>query len=177
MALALLITLSGQRSALAMLRTVDGGVEVAIDVAGMQPGAHGFHIQANGACAPGPDAGSGHTVDFGAAGGHFDPDAAHKHGRPGQAVHETHVGELPNLHVGADGRGVLRHGNANVSLSAGPVSVLGRALVPHADADADADADDDDDDDDDASNPAGHPGTRVLCGVIALSLPAPQPAP
>ena len=131
----------------------------------MKPGAHGFHIHANGACAPGPDASSGNTVDFGAAGGHFDPGAAHKHGRPGQAANEAHAGELPNLQVGADGRAVLRYVNAHVSLSPGPLSVLGRALVVHADAD------------DYTSNPAGNSGARVLCGVIEPSPPAPQQAP
>lgn len=157
MAVAVLVTPSGQRSGTATLRAVDGGVEVAIEAAGMQPGAHGLHIHANGACAPGPDASSGKTVDFGAAGGHFDPGAAKKHGGPGQAVHEAHAGELPNLQVGADGRAVMRYVNANVSLAAGPLSVLGRTLVVHADPD------------DYATDPAGNSGARVLCGVIQMS--------
>ncbi len=158
---AVLVTPTGQRGGTATLRTVPGGVELAIEVAGIQPGTHGFHIHANGACAPGPDASSGKTVDFGAAGGHFDPGAANKHGRPGQAMHEAHAGELPNLQVGADGRGVMRYVNANVSLAAGPTSMLGRTLVVHADAD------------DYTTNPAGNSGPRVLCGVIELSPRAP----
>lgn len=156
-AVAVLLTPSGQQSGSATLRTVDGGVEVAIEAKGMQPGAHGFHIHANGACAPGPDASSGKTVDFGAAGGHFDPGAAQKHGRPGQGVHEAHAGELPNLQVGADGRAVMRYVNANVSLAAGPLSMVGRTLVVHADPD------------DYTTDPAGNSGARLLCGVIELS--------
>src|SRR5262245_24323847 len=42
----------------------DGGVEVAIEVSGLKPGKHGYHIHAVGKC-EGPD--------FKSAGGHFNP--------------------------------------------------------------------------------------------------------
>jgi superoxide dismutase, Cu-Zn family len=157
MAVAVLVTPSGQPSGTATLRIVNGGVEVTIEASGLQLGAHGFHIHANGACASGVDASSGKTIDFGAAGGHFDPGAAQKHGRPGQAGHEAHAGELPNLLAGADGRAAMRYVNPNVSLAAGPVSIVGRTLVVHADPD------------DYATDPAGNSGARLLCGVIEMS--------
>ena len=51
----------------------------------------------------------------------------------------------------------MRYVNPNVSLAAGPLSVLGRTLVVHADPD------------DYATDPAGNSGARVLCGVIQMS--------
>lgn len=155
-----LVTASGAPAGNATLRELPGGagVEIAIQVQDMTPGPHGFHIHANGACAPGPDP-SGQTIAFGATGGHFDPFMTGKHGRPGQSAHEAHAGEAPNILVGADRQGSLRFTNPHVTLQPGKTSVMGRALVVH------------EREDDYATNPAGNSGGRIACGVIT---PAPR---
>lgn len=157
-ATARLVTPEGAPAGNAVLTETAAGVEVAIQVQGLSPGKHGFHIHANGACSPGPDATTGQTIAFGGAGGHFDPGMAKKHGHPGQPSHEAHAGELPNITVGDDGRGSVRFVNANVSLTPGKTSVVGRSLVVH------------EKEDDYTTNPAGNSGGRLLCGLV-------QPAP
>jgi len=123
-----------------------GGVRVALDVTGIEPGPHGFHIHAVGKC-EGPD--------FASAGGHFNP-AGRKHGL--KNPEGPHFGDLPNLVVGPEGRGTIEHfapalvleGEGNALLQPG-----GTALVIHAKAD------------DEVTDPAGNAGPRVACGVIA----------
>lgn len=158
-AVATLLTPSGQSAGRAELTETAAGVEIAITVQGLAPGQHGFHIHANGACAPGADPATGQTVAFGAAGGHFDPGHSRNHGQPGQPANHAHAGELPNIPVGADGNGSLRYLNTHVTLGRQPNSVFGRALVVHANPD------------DYASDPAGNSGPRVLCGVIGAAQP------
>lgn len=158
-AVATLLTPTGQPAGRAELTETPAGVEIAIVVQGLSPGQHGFHIHANGACAPGPDPATGQTVAFGAAGGHFDPGHSRNHGRPGQPINHAHAGELPNIPVGADGNGTLRYLNPNVTLERAPHTVFGRALVVHANPD------------DYTSDPAGNSGPRVLCGVIGPAQP------
>lgn len=137
----------------AVLTAMAEGVEIAVNAEGLSPGPHGLHIHANGQCAPGPDA-SGKTVAFGAAGGHFDPDASARHGHPEHGA-QRHAGDLPNLVADNQGKGMLRFVNPRVTLLPGARdSVLGRALVVHADAD------------DYRTHPAGNSGGRVLCGRI-----------
>ncbi len=146
---------SGKAGGRALLTPAPAGMEVSIDVMGISPGLHGFHVHEKGDCSPGPDAATGQTVAFGAAGGHFDPGSSRNHGRPGQPSHQAHAGELPNIEVGADGRGTLRYVNPNLSGETGaPNAVFGKALVVHEKQD------------DYASNPAGNSGGRILCGVI-----------
>ncbi|GAA6119825.1 superoxide dismutase family protein [Acidovorax sp. FG27] len=157
-----LLNPAGSPAGRAMLRELPGstGVEIAIEVQNMAPGRHGFHIHAHGACAPGPDAATGQIVPFGAAGGHFDPFMTRNHGRPGQSAHEAHAGELPNIDVGADGRGSLRHTNPQLTLQPGQTGVLGRTLVVH------------EKEDDYASDPAGDSGGRIACGLIEPAGPS-----
>jgi len=153
-ATALLITPSGQQAGRADFTQTAAGVEIIIRVSGIAAGAHGFHVHANGACTPGPDAATGQIVAFGAAGGHFDPGNSGNHGQPGQAAHEAHAGELPNIPVAADGSGTLRYINSQISLRPGTTSVIGRTLVVHENAD------------DFETDPAGNSGGRALCGLI-----------
>jgi len=155
-----LMTASGQPAGMARLQDTQGGVELAIDAQGLPPGPHGFHIHANGACDPGPDAATGKMVPFGAAGGHYDPGMSHKHGRPGDPATVAHAGELPNLQAAADGRASLRYLNANVTVAAGPASVMGRTLVVHEKQD------------DYRTDPAGDSGGRLLCGLIEPAQPS-----
>jgi Cu-Zn family superoxide dismutase len=158
-AMARLLTPSGQPAGRVTLTTVQGGVHIATDAQGLKPGPHGYHVHMNGACASGPDAATGRIVDFGAAGGHFDPGVSRNHGAPGQPAHLAHAGELPVLQAGADGRAVSSYVNANVTVAPGKASVMGRTVVIHADTD------------DYVSDPAGNSGARVLCGLIEPAQP------
>lgn len=148
-----LLTPDGQPRGQAVLTAVGEGVEIVVNAEGLTPGLHGLHIHTNGQCAPGPDA-SGKTVAFGAAGGHFDPEASNRHGHPEHDA-QRHAGDVPNLLVDGQGKGQLRFTNPKITLvPGGKASVLGRTLVVHADAD------------DYRTNPAGNSGGRVLCGVV-----------
>ncbi|MDA8457312.1 superoxide dismutase family protein [Acidovorax sp. GBBC 3334] len=155
-----LLTASGTPAGTAVLTETPNGVEIMAQVQGLTTGLHGFHIHANGQCAPGPDAATGQTVPFGAAGGHFDPGQSQRHGHPGQAADKAHAGELPNISVGSDGRGTVRYVNENITLVPGKNSVMGRAIVVH------------EKEDDYKTNPAGNSGGRVLCGVIEPAQPS-----
>jgi len=158
-AIARLATSSGRPAGTVTFAPAGTGVEVAVQAEGLTPGAHGFHVHVNGACTVGADAASGRIVDFGAAGGHFDPGNSHNHGRPGDDKATSHAGELPALQADASGRATLRYINANLSLDRAPASVLGRSVVVHADPD------------DYVSDPSGNSGARVLCGVIEANVP------
>lgn len=143
-ATARLLTPGGELLGQAILTATPTGVEIALTASGLKPGPHGFHIHTNGTCAPGPDA-SGQAVDFGAAGERFDPpDPANK----------AHAGELRNLTADPSGKASARYLNTQVTLTPGPASVIGRALVVHADPH------------DHAAQPAGKSGARLLCGRI-----------
>jgi len=129
----------------ATFTAVTGGVEVKVKVAGLPAGPHGFHVHAVGAC-DGPD--------FKTAGGHFNP-TGKKHGLASPEGH--HGGDLPNLVVGADGRGEATATLAGVTLGEGEGSLFhqgGTAVVLHAG------------EDDGKTDPAGNSGARVACGVI-----------
>ena len=114
---------------------------------GLAAGDHGIHIHAAGKC-EGPA--------FTTAGGHFNPTGAH-HGVNSTQDPHPHAGDLPNLRIGADGKGRLTFLARAVTLADGASSLLqpeGTALVIHAKAD------------DLMSDPAGNSGDRVACGVI-----------
>lgn len=59
----------------------------------LPPGTHGFHVHERGVCDP----------PFQSAGGHFNPTDA-KHGY--MNADGPHLGDLPNVHVGENGRAV-----------------------------------------------------------------------
>ena len=122
-------------------REKDGKLLIEAKVAGLTPGEHGFHVHEVGDCSA-PDAAS--------AKGHFNP-AGKMHGRYDQAEH--HGGDMPNLL--ADAQGVAQYSAEVGGLTlSGPMGVVGRSIVIHADPD------------DYHSQPAGNSGKRVACGVI-----------
>jgi len=121
------------------------GVAVEVQVTGLRPGAHGFHVHDVGTCTP---------PDFKAAGGHFNP-TGRKHGLTNPAGH--HGGDLPNLVVGADGAGKATALLRGVTLDGAAASLFhpgGTSVVVHADAD------------DGMTDPAGNSGARIACGVV-----------
>jgi len=132
-------TLAGQAQ---FSQTADG-VKLVLRVEGAPPGEHGAHIHEKGDCSD-PEAKS--------AGGHWNP-AGHKHGAPPPSA--VHLGDLGNIHVGADGTGELTLSSAEWKLGGGSAEdLIGKAVVIHGGPD------------DLVSDPAGNSGPRIGCAVI-----------
>jgi superoxide dismutase, Cu-Zn family len=124
-------------------------VDVVVSVSGLKPGLHGVHLHAVGKCEP----------DFAAAGGHFDPGPAGN--ADPDANHPFHMGDIPNIEVGADGKGTLRAPTTRVTLSDGPLSLFdadGSAIIVHGNPDQGITG---------ASKSGVSGGPRVACGVIS----------
>ncbi len=120
------------------------GVQVRIEVMGLAAGTYGAHVHRTGRCeAPG----------FESAGAHWNPTGA-QHGF--QNPSGRHRGDLPNLVVGADGRGTLAFAirGARLRGEAGIIDADGAAVVIHASAD------------DYRTDPSGNSGARIACGVL-----------
>lgn len=118
-------------------------VVVRADVRGLRAnGEFGFHVHEKGDCS---------SADFMSAGGHFNPGGkphAH-HGKP-----ERHAGDLKNLTANSEGSAIYVFETKLLTVSKGPNSVVGRAVVIHANPD------------DYTSQPAGNSGPRIACGLI-----------
>lgn len=120
------------------------GVQVAIDLAGLTPGPHGFHIHEKGDCS---------AADATSAGPHFNP-TSQPHGAPDAAAH--HMGDFGNLV--ADDKGEVHQKSVISWISLeGNDTIVGRAVVVHNDPD------------DLTSQPAGNAGSRIGCGVITMA--------
>lgn len=130
------------------IETSEHGLVFRPQLANLQPGAHGFHVHAKGSCETAEI--DGKTTPAGAAGGHWDPKNAGKHGEPWG---DGHMGDLPALYVDADGK-------AGQPLLAPRLKSLGDikglALMIHQGGDNHADH----------PQPLGGGGARVACGVI-----------
>jgi Cu-Zn family superoxide dismutase len=137
----------GAKIGTAKIKATSDGVKIEVSVAELTPGDHGIHIHTVGKC---------ETPDFKTAGGHFNPTTAH-HGVNNTMDPHPHLGDLPNLTVGADGKAKATLMAKGVTLGDDANSVFhdgGTALVIHAKAD------------DLMSDPSGNSGDRVACGVI-----------
>ena len=127
------------------LNNTPHGTLLVAELNGLPPGAHAFHIHAVGKCEP----------PFKSAAGHFNP-VGQKHGIMNSLG--MHAGDMPNIHVGADGSLAVEVLNTQVTLAEGANSVFdadGSAIVIHEGAD------------DYGTDPAGNAGARIACGVIA----------
>jgi superoxide dismutase, Cu-Zn family len=85
---------AGVRVGDARFRDDGNNVRVQVDVSGMPPGFHGFHVHAIALCE-----GEG---GFASAGGHLTQPAGHPHAG---AEHANHAGDMPSLYVANDGTG------------------------------------------------------------------------
>jgi Cu-Zn family superoxide dismutase len=132
---------SGQAKARATIVEGSGGLRIHIEALGLAPGAYGTHIHTVGRCDP---------PDFASAGGHWNPGGA-KHGKDNPQG--PHSGDLPNLLVGADGRGNFDYLIPGATL-AGLMDADGASVMIHAAAD------------DYRTDPSGNSGARIACGVL-----------
>ncbi|KAK9079923.1 hypothetical protein SSX86_001598 [Deinandra increscens subsp. villosa] len=118
------------------------------DLSGLKPGPHGFHVHAlgdttNGCMSTGP---------------HYNP-----HGKEHGAPHDEtrHAGDLGNVTVGEDGTAKFTIVDKQIPLI-GAQSIIGRAVVVHADADDLGKGGHE------LSKSTGNAGGRVACGIIGL---------
>lgn len=133
---------SSARGMVRFSELADGSVRVTLDATGVPAGNRGFHVHEIGDCSA-PDATS--------AGPHFDA-GNNPHGAPGNTPH--HSGDFGN--VLATSGGLVRHEFTTraITVSPGPASVIGRAVIIHGGTD------------DLTSQPAGDAGPRIACGVV-----------
>jgi len=126
------------------LLTNGGKLSLKVAVTGIPEGTHGFHLHMTGECTP---------PDFTSAGGHLNP-AGKEHGHENPAG--SHLGDLPNLVVAADGTASTTAdlGNEDQSVIDSLFDADGTAVVVHADAD------------DYRTDPTGNAGSRLACGVL-----------
>src|SRR5687768_12692216 len=132
----------GTKIGTATLTEDKGAVTVKLEVSGLQPGPRAFHIHAIGKC-EGPD--------FKSAGPHYNPHNK-KHGS--ENPEGPHAGDMPNIVVGADGKGTAEVTVAKTTLGA-LLANMGTSLVVH------------EKEDDNKTDPAGNAGARIACGVVA----------
>jgi superoxide dismutase, Cu-Zn family len=124
---------------------VESGDKVVVraDVRSLRPNAEfGFHVHEKGDCS---------SPDFMSAGGHFNP-GGKPHARFDKAEH--HAGDLRNLQSNSEGVATYVFETPLLTVRPGPNSVVGKAIVIHANPD------------DYASQPAGNSGPRIACGLI-----------
>lgn len=121
------------------------GVLFKVDLSGIAPGTHAFHVHGVGKCEP----------PFTSAGSHFNPEGK-KHGL--LVAEGAHAGDMPNLHVPDSGETTVEILNGAVTLAKGPKNSLfkedGTALIVHAGVD------------DYQTDPTGNAGDRIACGVV-----------
>jgi Cu-Zn family superoxide dismutase len=139
---------TGKMIGTVMISASDKGLVFTPNLTDLPAGSHGYHVHETGSC--GVNEKDGKKVAAGAAGGHYDPAGSKQHLGP---TGNGHLGDLPPLVVGSDGR-------ATVAVTAPRLKTLadvkGKALMIHAGGDNYADK----------PAPLGGGGARIACGVI-----------
>jgi Cu-Zn family superoxide dismutase len=119
-------------------------LEIEGRISGLKPGEHGLHVHEIGNCA---------GVGALSAGAHFSPDGD-PHGSPQSQDADHHAGDLGNIVAGEDGNAEFALIDTDLQLDAASETIVGRAIVVHADAD------------DFVTQPSGNAGKRIGCAVI-----------
>ncbi len=130
----------------ATLTEQGSGVQIEVNLTGIEPGERGFHIHEVGSC---------DTPTFESAGSHYNPtDAAHGFDH----ADGPHAGDFRNLEIAEDGTVRATVTNDMVTLREGAPNSLfdadGSAFIVHAGAD------------DYITQPTGDAGGRLACAVI-----------
>ncbi|MCO5555611.1 hypothetical protein L7F22_009156 [Adiantum nelumboides] len=129
-----------------------GSTVVSGKLSGLKPGLHGFHVHALGDT----------TNGCMSTGGHFNPKGK-EHGAPDDE--NRHAGDLGNVSVGEDGCVEISTVDAQIPLT-GANSIIGRAVVVHADPDDLGKGGHE------LSKTTGNAGGRLACGVIGFQAAA-----
>ena len=140
-----IINSEGQAIGSVNVAQLENGLQIIATAENLPAGVHAFHIHETGRCDP---------PDFQSAGGHFNSDDS-RHGF--HAEGGPHAGDLPNVHIGADGVLAVEFVTDRLTLEEGDAAILdddGSALVIHEGAD------------DYVTDPAGEAGGRIACAVI-----------
>jgi Cu-Zn family superoxide dismutase len=142
-----LLAADGSTKGNATLSAAGDGLELRIEAAELPAGQHGLHLHTAGRC---------DAPDFASAGPHLNPHAKqHGTGNP----QGSHLGDLPNIALGADGKGSLTVPLAGPRADVEPIlfDADGTAIVIHAGPD------------DNRTDPSGNSGARIACGVLTRS--------
>ena len=134
---------AGRELGTVTLADAAGGIAIGGTLRGIAPGTYGFHVHTTGQCEP----------TFDAAGGHWNPTSA-RHGA--ENPQGPHLGDLPNVTVGADSTVRIQATTPGGSLR-GEHPLLdadGAAVMLHAGTD------------DYRTDPSGDAGSRLACGVV-----------
>jgi len=127
------------------IKSLASGVELKLNLRGLDPGAHAVHFHQNAKC---------EAPDFKSAGPHFNPDKK-QHGLENPMG--AHAGDMLNFTADDKGNAKATIVNKSVNLGTDEHSLYsngGTALVVHAKAD------------DMKTDPAGNAGDRIACGLI-----------
>jgi len=125
----------------ATFEETNGTVKIVVEVSGLAPGKHGIHIH-EGDC---------NQSDASSAGAHLNPGGT-QHGAPDSPTH--HAGDLGNIEADAEGNASFQMTVDFISLSEGPNSVIGKAVVVEAE--------------EDDFDPSRGDGASLACGMIQM---------
>ncbi|CAM6036903.1 unnamed protein product [Sphagnum compactum] len=149
-AVAVLVGTAGVSGVVHFQQEGEGPTSVTGKVEGLKPGKHGFHVHSlgdttNGCLSTGP---------------HFNPNNV-EHGAPEDTI--RHAGDLGNVTAGEDGVDIpVCFGIVDQIPLSGANSIIGRAVVVHADPDDLGKGGHE------LSKSTGNAGGRLACGVIGF---------
>ncbi|MFO1256975.1 MAG: superoxide dismutase [Cu-Zn] SodC [Gammaproteobacteria bacterium] len=138
----------GEAKGTITLEDTPHGLKFTVNLTGLPPGEHGFHVHEHGSCASMLKDGK-MTLGAG-AGDHYDPNNTDSHKGPYST--KGHLGDLPILLVDENGNSRL----AIVAPRLKRSQIQGRTIIIHQNSDNYLDY----------PNPLGGGGPRIACGII-----------